>query len=381
MPSAAGPSRRSRPTRRSSRPLFLSASLLLIAAALATVNQEHSPLLVGASKLPSTQHQQYFDQPQHAPAATATSSTSASYALARSHKPWIVAAKDTIFSKVSAFLASALPDPRYFSYDLDKFDPESDAANPLDGGLFGDTAGINWGGSTIEVVRSQAIFLTRAAAFGPRITAEEGLRGFLLPISDFYHPPRDAKPSNTSLHACPYHHGPGWRHQDSLSNPDDSFDTNYDYDHARHLAETNASNPQPPKDWIALVERGGGCGFADKVRVAQALGAIAVVVGDAPSPTWEHGRTGDPNEGGDPGLSGKRLITMFATGDTADIDIPSTFVTRPSFLDLSRLIDELEKEDEKWQQDHPADQGGQDKPKSPKGLEIVISKDDLMWEW
>lgn len=32
--------------------------------------------------------------------------------------------------------------------------------------------------------------------------------------------------------------------------------------------------------WVALVERGGKCGFADKVRNMQASGAKAVIVGD-----------------------------------------------------------------------------------------------------
>lgn len=32
--------------------------------------------------------------------------------------------------------------------------------------------------------------------------------------------------------------------------------------------------------WVALVERGGRCGFAEKVRNMQASGAKAVIVGD-----------------------------------------------------------------------------------------------------
>lgn len=36
-----------------------------------------------------------------------------------------------------------------------------------------------------------------------------------------------------------------------------------------------------PHDWIALIERGGGCAFADKVRAAQHKGANAVVVGNS----------------------------------------------------------------------------------------------------
>lgn len=38
-------------------------------------------------------------------------------------------------------------------------------------------------------------------------------------------------------------------------------------------------HPSMPEDWVALVRRG-ACGFADKVRYAQRLGALAVIVGD-----------------------------------------------------------------------------------------------------
>ncbi|CDR87844.1 uncharacterized protein SPSC_03547 [Sporisorium scitamineum] len=325
---------------------------------------------------------------------------SVSQAVQRTRKPWLAAAKDHIFDTLSRFLSHALPDPRYFSYDLDQFDdyrplPSEDLALDSDGIL--DGPGLNWGGSTLEVVRSQAIFLTRSAAFGPRVTDDAGLKGFLLPISDFYKVPQDATflttdASRDAIHACPYKGGPGSR-RDVL------LDRYQDVDDRRlYSAFGGASSPQasftwtheagggsdssskPPHNWVALVERGGGCGFADKVRVAQELGAVAVVVGDAPSPGWHGGRSGDPNEEGDPGLSGKRLITMFAPGDTSDVHIPSTFVTRPSYLDLERLIQETEKDQQDWQKQHPSQH---DEPRAPmtRGLEIVIGKDDLVWEW
>ncbi|EPQ28375.1 uncharacterized protein PFL1_04202 [Pseudozyma flocculosa PF-1] len=325
-----------------------------------------------------------------APPPATPSSLSATHALSQAHKPWLIAAKDAALAKVSSFVYTALPDPRYFSYDIDQFAQSTDES-ATDSGLFGETAGLNWGGSTLEVIRSQALFLTRAAAFGPRITADDGLKGSLLPISTFYRSPQNGnKPSAHDIQACPYKGGPGWKRQDFLNSFDDPDDrrlySSFATPEAAHPTEDrDPSLPIPPEDWIALVERGGGCGFAEKVRVAQTLGAIAVVVGDAPSPDWPGDHSGNPDEDGDPGLSGKRLITMYAPGDTSDIRIPSTFVTRPSFLDLSRLIDELEKDEEKWQNAHRDPSGEVDKdPKAPKrlhGLEIVISKDDMMFEW
>lgn len=310
---------------------------------------------------------------------------SISQAIQKAHTPWALSLKDKIVGSVANFLYHAIPDPSYFSYDLDQFDDMQDADGlPSESGIGdGAGAGLNWGGSTLEVVRSQAIFLTRSAAFGPRIVNDDGLRGFLQPISDFYSTPEtsDALPSQ----ACPYEGGPGWRSQATFSQYDEEDRRLYSrLGHQSYQAAPvtwthtyNESLPKPPDNWIALVERGGGCGFAAKIRVAQDLGAIAVVVGDASNPNWHGGKTGDPNEEGDPGLSGKRLITMFAPGDTSDVSIPSTFVTRPSFLDLERLIEDTEKDEKDWQKEH----SDQKKPLTSRGLEIVIGKDDTVWEW
>ncbi|CAJ0768872.1 12276_t:CDS:2 [Entrophospora sp. SA101] len=69
------------------------------------------------------------------------------------------------------------------------------------------------------------------------------------------------------------------------------------------------------KNWIALVERG-QCSFIDKIRNMQASGAIAVVVGD--------------NER-------NSLITMYATGDTSDVEIPSVFIAQNEYRELRLL--------------------------------------------
>ncbi|KAF9431311.1 hypothetical protein BGZ94_000018 [Podila epigama] len=87
--------------------------------------------------------------------------------------------------------------------------------------------------------------------------------------------------------------------------------------------------------WVALVERGGDCGFAEKVRNMQVSGASAVIVGD-------------DRRGG--------LITMYAREDTYDITIPSVFITQNHYRELRYLGMELGKgfavrmtpDDEDW---------------------------------
>ncbi|CAI2166659.1 17406_t:CDS:2 [Funneliformis geosporum] len=68
---------------------------------------------------------------------------------------------------------------------------------------------------------------------------------------------------------------------------------------------------------IVLVERG-QCSFIEKVRNMQASGAIAVVVGD-------NERNG--------------LITMYATGDTSDVKIPSVFVAQSEYRAIKSTIE------------------------------------------
>ncbi|KAL1914672.1 uncharacterized protein VTP21DRAFT_8083 [Calcarisporiella thermophila] len=72
---------------------------------------------------------------------------------------------------------------------------------------------------------------------------------------------------------------------------------------------------QLEEPWIALVERG-ECAFIDKVRAMQQSGASAVAVGDN---------------------VGNGLITMFATGDTSDVTIPSVFIAKLHYMELKYL--------------------------------------------
>lgn len=199
--------------------------------------------------------------------------------------------------------------------------------------------------------------MTRGAAFGPRITSDDGLAGSLLPVSDFYYS-HDHLTVLDDNYGCPYKDGPGWRDEDFEQGDDD--EEQYFLPAQKMILKDKV---KPPKNWIALVERGGNCSFASKVRVAQALGASAAVVGG--------GR-------GDTGLSA-RLVTMYAPGDTSDIHIPSTFIARPSYEDLIRLINEIGQDNQEGCVTGEKHRKGCERRE--EGLDVVLGRDDIMWEW
>ncbi|KAJ1971550.1 hypothetical protein H4R34_005708, partial [Dimargaris verticillata] len=68
--------------------------------------------------------------------------------------------------------------------------------------------------------------------------------------------------------------------------------------------------------WIALVTRG-ECSFINKIRAMQLSGAQAVIVGDPRHDT---------------------LVTMYASGGSIDITIPSVFIARTQFNELKALL-------------------------------------------
>ncbi|KAJ1570013.1 hypothetical protein HK096_005907, partial [Nowakowskiella sp. JEL0078] len=82
------------------------------------------------------------------------------------------------------------------------------------------------------------------------------------------------------------------------------------------------SPPLQPRSWIALVVRG-NCSFIDKVRAMQASGATAVVVAN--------------------NLPNSALITMYAPGETSDIQISSVFISQHSYFELLALFVERPK--------------------------------------
>lgn len=79
------------------------------------------------------------------------------------------------------------------------------------------------------------------------------------------------------------------------------------------------------KPWLALVERG-ECSFIDKVRAMQKSGAQAVVVGD--------------------NMPSDELTTMYAPGNTMDIQIPSVFIAQATYQHLKeQMSDRLSKQE------------------------------------
>ncbi|KAF9926480.1 hypothetical protein FBU30_003951 [Linnemannia zychae] len=79
----------------------------------------------------------------------------------------------------------------------------------------------------------------------------------------------------------------------------------------------NSSYSVDDKPWAALVERGGNCGFVDKVKNMMISGASAVIVGDCQKGP---------------------LVTMYSNrDDTSDINIPSVFISQTHYRELRYL--------------------------------------------
>lgn len=95
----------------------------------------------------------------------------------------------------------------------------------------------------------------------------------------------------------------------------------------------------------------GSCSFAAKVRLAQSLGAAAILVGDSPA---------YPTEPDSEGRERDTLLTMYSPEDTSDLFIPALFVSRSTYLSL---LDEL----------------NATSSSSSKGIQIGLSQDDD-WE-
>ncbi|GAA5954779.1 hypothetical protein JCM3765_007773 [Sporobolomyces pararoseus] len=202
------------------------------------------------------------------------------------------------------------------------------------GGLRGNGLS-SWGESSLYVERTQSLHPSRPSAFGPHLL-EKPLRGFLYPISLYA----------SSSYGC------------SLPTDIDSI--------PRQVTNDNGGK-DGEEEWIALVQRG-ECPFSNKVRIAQELGASAVVFGDQ-----------DEEKGGIKG--GKGLLTPWSPDDTKDIRIPSIFVSRASYLSLIKT----------WQDEQRIVLGGnhdqidleiklEDRRDKYVGLEVVLSKDE-MFAW
>jgi len=146
----------------------------------------------------------------------------------------------------------------------------------------------------------------RMAAFGPRIGEEEGVNGILIPMRKF--DKMDEEENNTS----------NVNVDDIINNKSNKY--NYGcrkiINMERYLEKLDEKDRENIKNkgFIAMVERGGGCSFSQKVRNMQDSGAKAVIVGN------NHGEL--------------RLITMYSSDDTSDIQIPSVFILQYDMYNL-----------------------------------------------
>ncbi|KAF8610020.1 hypothetical protein BDV93DRAFT_539940 [Ceratobasidium sp. AG-I] len=146
--------------------------------------------------------------------------------------------------------------------------------------------------SELSVVDQEPIqtFMTRPALFGTHIVNSPGLLGHLLPLNSF------TVHRNTTHKVTPDARG-------VVRYPLSRDNTGCP---PLHIPE---GHPQPSmnESWIALVMRG-GCGFDEKVRQAQSLGARAAVVGASPP------------------------------ADGRDISIPAVYVTHATYAKLIELV-------------------------------------------
>ncbi|KAI8456617.1 hypothetical protein BY996DRAFT_8685707 [Phakopsora pachyrhizi] len=218
--------------------------------------------------------------------------------------------------------------------------------------------------STVCVSRSSRLHSSRPAGFGPHFQNPKGQTLNLIPIESIN------LNQLSSTKAC----------NSSTINP---------------LSNQHQSNPINPSEfpstvinpsirlWVALVERG-SCTFIEKVRYAQSLGASAVIVGD-----WDHPTTTTTTTTTSSSSSSSSnlyqattrinlplidiqkfgfdsgLVTMFASGDTSDVSIPSVFVARDSYLSLRK----------DWS-DYSTTVDGQSVP----SLQVIMSRDQV-WTW
>ncbi|KAH7340894.1 hypothetical protein B0J17DRAFT_653204 [Rhizoctonia solani] len=161
--------------------------------------------------------------------------------------------------------------------------------------------------SELSVVDQEPIqtFTTRPALFGTHIVTSPGLLGHLLPLNSFtthvnttHDIVRVAAPGTVPYPIT----------QDNTGCPP---------------LQIPDQHPRPSmnESWIALVMRG-GCGFDEKVRQAQKLGARAAIVGG------KHPISTGTDD----------LISMSPASDGRDIVIPAVYVTHATYSALIDLI-------------------------------------------
>ena len=144
-------------------------------------------------------------------------------------------------------------------------DTSQDGRNPSSGWLW------QWAWAadgTVSVVdrNPPVTFPARPASFGLELI--DPLLGYVIPLSAFTVP--CLKTNNSSISGHITIRPPSWR-LGHTSDPDPTLG-------CPELCVEGPNHPDQDEKWIALVQRG-GCPFVDKARMAQKLGASAVVVG------------------------------------------------------------------------------------------------------
>ena len=173
---------------------------------------------------------------------------------------------------------------------------------------------VEWPANKILIPSAHQSYFTRPAAFGLRRVEDEGLWGTLVPIQAFLETNNNygCIPEASGVHLANKVHWEKSIEQAVLG---------------------KRKKKHPPSDWVALMERG-VCSFEQKVRLAQSMGARAVVVGDYKEQDHEDDpmniRVWDDISQQDASMP----LVMFPDGDASDISIPSCFVIRSSYLEL-----------------------------------------------
>lgn len=188
---------------------------------------------------------------------------------------------DSISSKVDSLGSTLL---YYGGYPTPA--PLNEGAVNTDAIQFNGAALSSWSEASLYIQRTDALYQSRPSSFGPHL--KQDFTGLLFPITAF------AKDSNS--YAC-------------SPLPTATPSSPLLVQRSNHEA-----NRTVPPNWIALVQRG-NCPFSDKVRVAQSIGASAVLFGDQ---SYEGGGIG--------GFGG--LLTPWSPGSFAYHVFTNSLLTR-----------------------------------------------------
>jgi hypothetical protein len=164
----------------------------------------------------------------------------------------------------------------------------------------------------VEVLTTGRQYPDRSAEFGPSLPAA-GLTAMLIPI-EFLAEESDSEDAEMAQFRDTLEED----EEDAIGNRRPQRALYYGCEPLKRRPRfTTSHGSDETVPWIALVQRGGGCNFVDKVRAMQQSGAAAVIVGD-----------GAAGSGG--------LVRMIGRdeSETADIYIPAAFIEHWAYRDL-----------------------------------------------